>query len=121
MQELLDVMDAINEHGERLARIGLSRLPKGTWTACDFVDSDGVDLDRLIKINATVTITDDEMIIDWTGSEMNVRIGSHDLPALDGPINLPVGQTEALCSLIFKAMATPHSPASPATSRHSGS
>ncbi|TFD55863.1 hydantoinase B/oxoprolinase family protein [Cryobacterium sp. Hh7] len=97
---LLDAMVAINAHGEKLARLALARLPKGTWSASDFVDSDGVDLDRLIKMNATVTITDDEMIVDWTGSEMNVR----------GPINLPVGQTEALCSLIFKSITTPNSP-----------
>ncbi|GAA5087353.1 N-methylhydantoinase B [Thermocatellispora tengchongensis] len=97
---LLAAMDAINDHGERLARLALAKLPKGTWTAHDFVDSDGVDTDRLIKLNATVTITDDEMIIDWTGSEKDVR----------GPINLPVGQTEAFCSLIFKAMTTPDTP-----------
>jgi len=94
---LYEAMDAINAHGERLARLALSKLPKGTWTAFDFVDNDGVDLDRPIKMNVTVTITDDEMIIDWTGSAKDVR----------GPINLPVGMTEAFCSLIFKALTTP--------------
>jgi N-methylhydantoinase B len=91
-------MQAINDHGERLARLALAKLPKGTWTAHDFVDSDGVDLDRLIKMNVTVTVSDDEMVMDWTGSERDVR----------GPINLPIGQTEALCALIFKALTTPH-------------
>lgn len=93
-------MDAINDHGERLARLALAKLPKGTWTAHDFVDSDGVDADRLIKMNVTVTIGDDEMVIDWTGSERDVK----------GPINLPVGQTEAFCSLVFKALTTPDTP-----------
>jgi N-methylhydantoinase B len=96
---LVEAMDAINDHGERLARLALAKLPKGTWTAHDFVDSDGVDVDRLIRMNVTVTVTDDEMVIDWTGSEKNVR----------GPINLPYGQTEALCSLVFKALTTPDS------------
>ncbi|MEV5897135.1 hydantoinase B/oxoprolinase family protein [Nonomuraea fuscirosea] len=93
-------MDAINDHGERLARLALAKLPKGTWSAHDFVDSDGVDADRLIKMNVTVTIGDDEMVIDWTGSERDVK----------GPINLPVGQTEAFCSLVFKALTTPDTP-----------
>jgi N-methylhydantoinase B len=92
-------MRAINDHGERLARLALAKLPKGTWTAHDFVDSDGVDLDRMIKMNVTVTVTD-EMVIDWTGSDRDVR----------GPVNLPVGQTEAFCSLIFKALTTPDTP-----------
>ncbi|XVV15854.1 hydantoinase B/oxoprolinase family protein [Actinoplanes sp. CA-131856] len=97
---LTEAMAAINDHGEKLARLALAKLPKGTWTAHDFVDQDGVDLDRLIKMNVTVTVTDDEMIVDWTGSEKDVR----------GPINLPVGQTEAFCSLIFKSLTTPDTP-----------
>jgi N-methylhydantoinase B len=100
VETLKEAMVAINEHGEKLARLALAKLPKGTWTAFDFVDNDGVDIDRPIKLNATVTITDDEMIIDWTGSEKNVR----------GPINLPRGGTEAFCSLIFKALTTPDTP-----------
>jgi N-methylhydantoinase B len=99
-ETVLAAMAAINDHGERLARQALAKLPKGTWTAYDFCDNDGVDLDRLIKMNVTVTITDDEMVIDWTGSEKDVR----------GPINLPVGQTEAFCSLIFKSITTPDTP-----------
>lgn len=59
-------MEAINDHGERLARLALANLPKGTWTAYDFVDSDGVDLDRMVKLNVTVTVIDDEMVIDWS-------------------------------------------------------
>jgi N-methylhydantoinase B len=94
---LLGAMQAINDHGERLARLALLELPNGTWSAHDFVDNDGVDLDRMIKMNVTVTIADDEMIIDWTGSDKDVR----------GPINLPIGMTEAFCSLIFKALTTP--------------
>jgi N-methylhydantoinase B len=97
---LLEAMAAINDHGERLARLALARMPKGTWTAHDFVDSDGVDTDRLVRLNVTVTITDEEMVIDWTGSDVGVR----------GPINLPVGNTQAFCSLIFKALTTPDTP-----------
>ena len=96
-ETLTKAMTAINDHGERLARLALARLPQGTWTAHDFVDSDGVDLDRMIKLNVTVTVTGEEMIIDWTGSDRDVR----------GPINLPLGQTEAFCSLVFKALTTP--------------
>jgi N-methylhydantoinase B len=53
-----------------------------------------------VKLKATVTITDEELIVDWTGSATDVK----------GPINLPVGQTEAVCSLIFKSLTTPGTP-----------
>ncbi len=97
---LTEAMRAINDHGERLARVALAELPKGTWQAHDFVDNDGVDLDRMIRMDVKVTVTDDEMVLDWTDSERNVR----------GPINLPRGMTEAFCSLIFKSLTTPDTP-----------
>ncbi|WP_167133176.1 hydantoinase B/oxoprolinase family protein [Paramicrobacterium chengjingii] len=97
---LTESMATINEHGETLARLALQKLPKGTWTAIDFVDDDGINKDELVKMQCTVTITDEEMVVDWTGSAENV----------EGPINLPLGQTEAVSSLIFKSLTTPDSP-----------
>ena len=99
-ETLTAAMDAINVHGERLALAALRRMPKGTWSAEDFMDHDGVDLDRPIKMAVTITITDDEMIVDWTGSDEGVR----------GPINLPRGMTEAFNCLIFKGLTTPEWP-----------
>jgi N-methylhydantoinase B len=90
----------IMDHGERLARRTLSELPTGTWSAEDYMDGDGVD-DRLVKMKATVTVTPDEMVVDWTGSD----------PAVKGPINLPFGQTVGVASLVFKAVTTPLTPA----------
>jgi N-methylhydantoinase B len=100
VEALADAMIAINEHGEKLARIGLAKLPKGTWHARDFMDSDGIDKSTPVAMDAVVTITDDEFIIDWSDSAFGVV----------GPINLPPGQTEALCSLVFKSLTTPDSP-----------
>jgi N-methylhydantoinase B len=102
-------MAAINDHGERLARRALDRLPKGSWTATDILDSDGVDLDRPVTMSATVTITDDEMVIDWTGSELWAG-RTDDGTGFRGPISLPLGKTLAFCSLIFKALTTPETP-----------
>ena len=100
----LDVYEAaieqVMDHGERLARRKLADLPRGTWSAEDYIDGDGID-DRLVKMKATVTITADEMVVDWTGSD----------PAVKGPINLPFGQTVGVASLVFKAVTTPGSPA----------
>ena len=100
VETLTAALDAINVHGERLALAALRRMPKGTWSAEDYMDHDGVDLDRPVKMAVTITITDDEMIVDWTGSDEGVR----------GPINLPRGLTEAFNCLIFKALTTPEWP-----------
>ncbi len=96
---ILAAMQDISDHGERLSRAAVAKLPKGTWTAVDYVDTDGVDLDQLIEMTVTVTVEDDRMIIDWTAT---------DKPAA-GPINVPVGLTIAASRLAFKSLTTPDS------------
>ena len=96
-----EAVEEILAHGERISRARLAELPKGTWSAEDWVDDDGIDKDTMVKIKVTVTVTDDEMLIDFTGSD----------PQAKGPINLPVGVTIAVCSLAFKGVTTPDTPA----------
>ena len=100
VDNLVSAMAAINAHGQTLARLALAKLPRGSWTAEDFMDTDGIDLDALVSLKVTVTVTEEEMVIDWRESATNVR----------GPINMPVGLTVAVSSLIFKAVTTPHTP-----------
>ena len=96
---LLTAMEQINDHGERLSRAAVARLPKGTWTATDWVDTDGITDDK-VAMTATVTVDGDRMIIDWTATDK----------AAAGPINVPVGLTIAASRLSFKAITTPDSP-----------
>ena len=94
-------VEEILNHGERIARARLAKLPKGTWTAEDYVDDDGIDMDTLVKVRATVTVSNDEMIVDFTGSD----------PGTKGPINLPIGLTMGISALVFKGVTTPDTPA----------
>ena len=96
-----EAIEAIFDHGERLARARLAELPNGTWEAEDWADDDGIDLDTMLKLKVKVTITDDEFIVDWSGSN----------PATMGPMNLPIGLTEGVTGLAFKGITTPDTPA----------
>jgi N-methylhydantoinase B len=98
-ETLLEAMAEINDHGERMSRAAVSRLPKGTWEAIDFADTDGVVLDELVAMKVKVTIEGDKMIVDWTGTDKGAK----------GPINLPLGTTIAATRLAFKAVTTPDS------------
>ncbi len=91
----------ILDHGERLARARLAALPTGSWSAEDWVDDDGIDKDTMLKIKATVTISEDEFLIDFSGSSAAVK----------GPVNIPIGLTMGVGALIFKAITTPDTPA----------
>ncbi len=97
---LLAAMDEINNHGERLSRAAVARLPKGTWTATDYIDTDGINLRDRVPLTVTVTVEDDRMIIDWTAVDKGVA----------GPINVPAGLTAAGSRLAFKALTTPDTP-----------
>ncbi len=100
VETLIEAMREINDHGERLTLAALARLPKGTWSAVDYVDSDGVVEDQLLRLEVSVTIADDKMIVDWSRT---------DQPAL-GPLNAPRGLTLAVTMLTFKFLTTPDSP-----------
>lgn len=99
-QTVLGAMAEISDHGERLARAAVSKLPDGSWSAVDFVDSDGVNLDDPVELRVTVTVEGDRMIVDWTATDK----------AAAGPINMPIGLTMAASRLAFKSLTTPDTP-----------
>ena len=92
-------VERIMEHGEQLARKALRMLPKGSWTADDLLDDDGVS-DDTIPMRVTVTIDEERFLVDYTGSS----------PAVPGPVNVPLGLSETMAKIVFKSLTTPHSP-----------
>jgi N-methylhydantoinase B len=93
-------IEVIQAHGERTSRRALAELPKGTWTAVDWLDDDGIS-DEQLRMQATVTITDETFEVDLNGSHGTAK----------GPVNMPFGSTLAMCKVAFKALTTPDEPA----------
>ncbi len=96
---LKQAVSQIVAHGEAVARRELAKLPRGTWTATDLVDDDGVS-DAPVPIAVTVTIDDAGMHCDFSASS----------PAVRGPINMPFGLTQTVCKLVLKSLTTPDLP-----------
>lgn len=88
---------SIQTHGETMTAEALKSLPKGSWSAEDILDDDGIG-DDPVPMKVTVTITDDDFTIDFDGSS----------GAAKGPINMPFGATQAICKTVFKSLTTPH-------------
>ena len=101
-----DAIVRIHAHGDKLVRRALSDLPRGSWSAVDYIDDDGVS-DDLVPLKVTVTVDDDGLTCDFTGSS----------PAVRGPINIPLGLTETVCKFVLKSLTTPHAPSSAGTFR----
>jgi N-methylhydantoinase B len=88
------------DRSEAMTREVLRTLPNGTYRAVDFLDNDGVDLDRRIRIEVAVTVDDAGMTIDFAGSSPQVR----------GPFNaVPSGSLAAACYVV-RAITDPTIP-----------
>jgi N-methylhydantoinase B len=68
-----ELMAAVVDHAERLTRAALSELPDGQWSFEDWIDDDGVDLDKPIRLFVTMTKQGDHMLVDWTGTDPQVK------------------------------------------------
>jgi N-methylhydantoinase B len=87
---------AILDHGERIARAELRRIPNGIYVAEDVIDGDGIT-DDLIPIRVAVTVTDESLTVDFTGCAAQAH----------GPINCTLGATTSACKTVVRAITSP--------------
>lgn len=60
-------IEALMDHGERVARAHIEKIPDGVYKAECFVDSDGV-VDEPVPLKLTVTVKGSDITFDFTGS-----------------------------------------------------
>ncbi|HEX2071979.1 MAG TPA: hydantoinase B/oxoprolinase family protein [Thermoleophilaceae bacterium] len=83
-QELMD-------YSERWMRAEIAEIPDGTYRFTDRMEDDGVVAEP-VTLEVAVTVDGDELIVDWTGTDPQVR----------GPINATYGVTAgAVYNAIF--------------------
>jgi N-methylhydantoinase B len=64
--------DALLDYAERLTRAEIRRWPKGRFTFTDHLDDDGFS-DAPIPLTVTITVHDDHLTCDYTGSSPQVK------------------------------------------------
>lgn len=74
-------MEWAMDYSEQLMRAEIDKLPDGTYTFEDYLDNDGIDKDRPVKIHVKVTIKDTSITFDFSGSD----------PQVKGPANCVLG------------------------------
>ena len=79
-------MGEVIDHTERLARAAIRKLPDGEFAFEDWVDDDGIDRDRAIRLLCKITKRDDAIRVDWAGSSDQVK----------GAINCTLSFTKAV-------------------------
>jgi N-methylhydantoinase B/oxoprolinase/acetone carboxylase alpha subunit len=97
---LTTIFHELLDRSEVMTRHELRNIPEGTYRAVDWLDNDGVELDKPIRIEVAVTIKDGAMHVDFTGTNKQVR----------GPLNcVPSGSLAAACYAI-RALTDPKIP-----------
>ncbi|KUO73826.1 MAG: hypothetical protein APF81_20935 [Desulfosporosinus sp. BRH_c37] len=88
-ETLYAAMDEIFDASEKHMRSEIAKIPKGKYYAERFVDHDGVNTDKMIKLAVEVTVNDDSMIFDLSASDKQVP----------GYVNSPIANTVSSCYL----------------------
>ena len=84
----------IYEHGEKLVRKSLQKIPDGTYSGFGHMDSNGVD-EGVVKFKISIEVKGSDLILDFT-----------DAPdQQNGPINCPLPSTVSKARVAFSMMA----------------
>ncbi|MDP6563552.1 MAG: hydantoinase B/oxoprolinase family protein [Alphaproteobacteria bacterium] len=88
------------DRSEMMTRQSLAAIPDGSYRYTDYLDNDGIDLDRPIRICATVTVANGEMTCGFEGTSPQVR----------GPFNCVPSGTAAAALFAVRAITDPEIP-----------
>lgn len=75
-------MELLIDYAEKKAREAVRAIPNGVYEFTDYMDHDGVDLSRPVKITVRLEVRDDRLHFDFTGTDPQVR----------GPLNAPLSK-----------------------------
>lgn len=94
VEEINRQAESLIAYAERLARALIRWLPDGVFRFEDVLDDDGI-IDRPIPVCVTVTISGDEMTVDFSGSS----------PAVAGTVNAVSAIVHSAVGYVIRCMA----------------
>ncbi|OLS33888.1 5-oxoprolinase [Bacillus sp. MRMR6] len=103
---LEDCMNEIMDYSERRMKAAIKRVPNGEYSFEDYLEGDGLS-DELFKIMVKVSIKDEEVYLDFTGTDQQAR----------GSINSTIGVTKACAYYTIKALFDADIPSNAGTFR----
>jgi N-methylhydantoinase B len=93
-------IEEMYNYSERIIRQAIEEIPDGTYYAEDYLDDNGVDLDKPLLVKAAITVKGSDMTIDFTGSAPEQR----------GPMNGLLISTLSGARVAVKALTIPELP-----------
>jgi N-methylhydantoinase B len=99
-QSLHDIFAVLLDRSEAMTRDALRQIPPGTYRYHDFLDNDGIELERRIRIEVAVTIRDGAFHCDFTGTSRQLK----------GPFNVVRSGSQAAAYFAVRALTDPTIP-----------
>lgn len=99
-EELAAIFEDLLTRSELMTRKALAVIPAGTYCYVDYLDNDGIELDKPIRIEVAVTISGGNIEFDFTGTS----------PQVKGPMNCVRSGTLAAACFAVRAVTDPTIP-----------
>ncbi len=97
---LLAVFEELLDRSEIMTRKAIEAIPDGTYRYVDFMDNDGIVLDRQVRIEVAVTVAGSGIKIDFAGTDSQVK----------GPFNCVPSGSQAAAYFVVRAVTDPTIP-----------
>lgn len=97
---LTAVFEDLLDRSETMTRRAIEAIPDGVYRYVDYLDNDGIELDKEIEIHAAVTVRGDAMHIDFAGTS----------PQVKGPFNCVRSGSLAAAYFALRAVTDPAIP-----------
>jgi N-methylhydantoinase B len=99
-EALQAIFDDLLTRSEIMTRKALEAIPDGTYRYVDFLDNDGIELDKPIRIEVAVTIKGGDIEFDFAGTS----------PQVKGPLNCVRSGSLAAACFAVRALTDPSIP-----------
>jgi N-methylhydantoinase B len=97
--DLTNAFDAVIKYSRERVKAELREIPDGTYTACDTLEGDGVIAED-IPIEATVTVDDAALSVDFAGTASQVA----------GNVNAPLAVAKSAVYFVIRCVTDPDIP-----------
>lgn len=91
---------SLSQQAEALTRQRLREIPDGVYRFHDFIDNDGIRVDRRLKIQVALSARAGEVVVDFAGTDAQTA----------GPLNLGYWGTASAVYFVLRAFAGPDIP-----------
>jgi N-methylhydantoinase B len=98
--QLTAIFDELLARSETMTRAALRAIPAGTYRYVDWLDNDGIELDKPVRIEVAVTVADGSIHVDFTGTGAQLR----------GPFNCVPSGSQAAAYFAVRALTDPTIP-----------